>query len=350
MKIWIDFRSFSFENKDFICEIIREFEKIDLIKNINIYCNFDIELTTTKTHIIKTRINKSIIIEQFLFHKRLLTDKNTFFITFNNTKPIFYNKNVIQISSWLENILYPEFENTKFIKKQLLNFIIKSNYKNAKKVIAYNKKSKIDINEKLNISDWKISIINCFFPKPPENTSQIDIKTKHSILWDYVIFDSWLWWNKNIKRLLESIKEINQKKDLSLVFIWNDISNNIEIRETVLSMWLKEKIIFAWIPQESEIGLYYKWSIWVIIPSIYENFPLNLNRAIYFSTKIACSEIDELVEIFWDKAYYFSPISTTDMVRELNRLIDNKDKNINYDKIIENYNSKNFIKNLFAEI
>ena len=108
---------------------------------------------STKVHQIHTFLYKNIA-KQFLFHKRLLTDKNTFFITFNNTKPIFYNKNVIQISSWLENILYPEFENTKFIKKQLLNFIIKSNYKNAKKVIAYNKKSKID-----NTS-WSVAVRN----------------------------------------------------------------------------------------------------------------------------------------------------------------------------------------------
>jgi hypothetical protein len=80
-------------------------------------------------------------------------------ISFDDTRPIFYNNESIQIISSLEKILYPNLAYTKFLKKNTFLFTIKSNIKKSKTIICFDDKTKKDINEKLNIHEKKIKIV-----------------------------------------------------------------------------------------------------------------------------------------------------------------------------------------------
>lgn len=348
MKTWIDLRDLP-EQENFIKELMQNIKIKDNSEEFYIYSCLDVPVFKENIKIVNFK-KWDFFSDQFSFLNKLKKDKNDFFITFSEFRPIFYNTNVYQIVPSLENILYPNLEETKFFKKYSLNYIIKSNFKKAKKIICYNKKTKKEINEKLNISDDKIEVINPFFTKNPPPTSKIDIIAKHSITGDFIIYDAWIWNNKNINRILDAIKEINKTQKLYLIIMWNDISKNIELRTSILNKWVKDFIIFAWTPDESELWLYYKKALWVIIASLYENFPENLSKAISFNTQIISSEIDEIKDIFWDKISYFSPISTTEMVLEIEKLIKNWKKDIFYDDIINKYSSENFIKSLLELI
>jgi hypothetical protein len=69
--------------------------------------------------------------EQTFFLKQLLSDKNDVVISFDDTFPIFYKSKVVKIIPSLENILYPDLENTKFLKKYSYLYNIKKNLNNA---------------------------------------------------------------------------------------------------------------------------------------------------------------------------------------------------------------------------
>jgi hypothetical protein len=131
-----------------------------------------------------------------------------------------------------------------------------------------------------------------------------------------------------------------------LIFIWNKISSDIETRELVMRFWLRDKVIFAWTPWNDEIRFYYEQSLWVIFPLLYSSFPFYLNDAVNFKTNILASNIDEIKNIFWNKAKYFSPISTMEIAQSIEDLMKIWKKDINYDSIIKKYSIENFISNL----
>lgn len=342
MKIWIDIRNISIEQNKFINEFINYF----ILKNkeniLNIYSNEEFEWVK----IIKSKNFNWFFWEQIFFLKRLLSDKNDLIITFNDTFPLFYKKRFIQIITSLENLLYPSIENLRVFNKYNYQNILKTNFKNAEKIICFDEKTKKDINEKLNIDEWKIEVIQAFFYTRKHEEKEIslwlNIKQKYSITWEYLIYNSEIWTNKNVKRLLDAISKI----DIKLIFIWNKISSDMEVRELIIRLWLKDKIIFAWIPRENEIWFYYKQSLWVIFPLLYSSFPFYLTDAVNFKTNILASNLDEIRNIFWNKLNYFSPISTTEIIKSIEQLIEIWKKEINYDNILRKYSVENFSNNL----
>lgn len=342
MNIWIDIRNNSKNNAFFAKDFINFFKSNKKDINLKIYADkfFDVE------NKIKSNLFYGFLWEQFLFLKQLLKDKNDLVITFEETFPIFYKKNIIQIIPSLEKILYPEVEKTKFFKKYSYLYIIKKNLKNSKKIIWFTKATKIELNEKLNIPDEKIHIITPFFPSSPTYDSLIDIKTKLSISWDYLIYDYNYYSNNNLTRTLEFIKEINKTKKIYLVILWNKNADNKDIRELVLSLNISNLIIFAWNPEDRELWSYYKNSIWVIYPIIYNNFPISLNHAINFDTPIFASDNVENKEIFWDNITYFSPISVSSMIKNFDFFLERSKNFKTYNEIKNKYNIENFIKNL----
>lgn len=344
MKIWLDIRNLSLEQKNFSQILVQTLAKRCEEHVLNVY---------SKTHIDDVRLilDKKFswfLWEQFFFAKRLLDDKNDLIITFHDNFPIIYKKRFIQVVSSLEKLLYPSIEFSGTIKKHSYQSILKNNLKNAEKVICFDEKTKKDINEKLNIDESKIEVIPWFFygydSQKNDLWISIDIKQKHSLSGEYMIYDSETGSNKNIKRLLEALS----KTSANLIFIGNKISSDIEVRELVMQLGIKEKVIFAGVPDAKEMPYYYEQSSGVIFPILYGSFPFSLNRALHFWTPIFSSHIEELRNILWAEAEYFSPISTLEMTQMIEKAIKKKKASVNYDAILKNYTQEKFIDNLKA--
>lgn len=327
MKIWILFGEKSWNETIFFDDFLKNLQFLNKDNILNIYNNSNFK--------------------QIFLLKKLIQDKNNTIISFDLLKPIFYNKNVFQVVSNLEKLFYPDLVNTKFINKYSYLYIVKSNLKKAKKIICYSEKTKKDLNEKLNISEEKIKVIAPFFYGSPEINSKINIKNKHQITWEYLIYDCWVWNNKNIKRLLEALFEINKTQNLNLIFIWNEISCDLEIRNLMINLDLKDKIIFVWIPLDNELWLYYKQSIWVIYPVLYDDFPISLSSWINYNCPIIASQTEELNKIFENSISYFSWNSSSDMSKKIKQFIKKPVEEVDYSNIIKKYNTKKFINNLF---
>lgn len=349
MKTGIDIRNFS-HKKSFVAHILQNIQTKDNSQTYYIFTSQEIESKNPNIKIIVSKKKSGFFANQIHFFKTLRSLQLDFFITFEDTYPIFYKKNVFMVVPSLEKILYPDSaDNTLFAKYSFL-FSLKNNFKNAKKIICYNKKTKKEINEKLNIHDDKIEIVTPFFTPIPEPTSKIDIKAKHSLAWEYFIYDAGNGNNKNLKRIFEAISDINHSHKISLIIIGEHIAHDIELRSSILHMGLKDYVIFAGRPNFSELWLYYKNSLGVIQASLYESFPDNLNKAVAFGTPILASNIPEIKDIFGNTIDYFSPISVWEMVQAMKKRIKMWVTQTSYESIKKHYQAHTFVKELLALI
>lgn len=344
MKIWIDIRNSSKTKKVFCKDFLDFFQSHNSEHTLRIYADslFDTE------HKISNEKFGSFFGEQTFFLQQLLKDKNDVVISFDETFPVLYHGKVIQVIPTLENILYPDVENTKLFKKYSYLFTIKKNLKHAEKIVCFSENSKRELNEKLNISEEKIMVLKPFFPSSPENTTKIDIKTNLWITWDYFIYDYNYYTNNNLKRVLESIKELSKTREIFLVILGNKNANNREIRELILELSISNKIFFVWTPDSKELGAYYTQSRGVLYPIIYDNFPMSLNHAVNYQVPILASENSETRNIFGDEITYFSPISVSSMVKNIDWFLEKNIQTTNYKNIKKNYNQENFYTHLIS--
>jgi len=353
MKIWIDSRKFikNYEKFffDFLFTFVKIIEKNDIL-NIYIYDDFiyDFSLFQNKNiNIYKIQKSNNIFFQQLSFWIKLNKDKNDFLLTFEEHYPIFIKTKVIQIISSLEYILYPNLYNTKIFFKQFFIFFCNKSLKKSTKIVTFNKNTKLDLNEQFNIKEEKINIIEPFFYSSNKAESIFNVQTKHSFTWDYIIYDDWISNAKNINILIDILKEINIKNKLNIIFIWEETSRNLELRNYIIFNKLQKNCFFIWNPLENELWVYYNQALAVIYPWNYYSFPFFMSNALNFNTLILSSNLQEINDILWEKVIYFSQNSYWDILKKINKIIWNNIKNIDYSEILVKYSKQNFCNNLY---
>jgi len=349
MLLWLDLR---FLKNDLYSNFILELIQNLIINNWNnrytIYINSD---NKDNTHISKLSLNKNCKIkiieiknfslkEQIHFLKILNNDKNNLTIFFNHFKPIFYRWNYYTFVLSLKNIYYWNFKSS--LSKYKYIFLLEKNLEKSEKIICFDNNTKNELTERFNIKEEKINIIHWFFKDSLinkldiwKNEINIDIKAKYWIKNNYLIYAYWDWIEKNIEKLIQIYDKINKNTDL--IILWDKISKNIFLRNKIINLNLQNRIKFVSQIKNSEIPLLYKQSIWTIFPSLYETFPFELSNAIKYNIPIIASDLTNLKNIFWDTIKYFSPISRIDMIKQINKFIQNNTQNKEYNNIIKNY-------------
>lgn len=350
MKIGLDLRFLS-ENlySRFIIELVKNLILIDNDDIYNIYLNKDIEIENN--NILNARKN-IVNIEEWSYNEQtkflniLKKDDNHIMLFFNQNKPIFYKRDYILLINSLKNIYYQDFSS--YLKRLKYFSYLKISVRNAKKIICLDENTWNELVERLNIEENKINILKPFFPNIDKlNQSsdiKIDIRTKNNIKNDFIIYSGWSWIQKNLDRLISVMKKINSsEKKVDLVVLWDIIAKDVDLRNLVIRNELQNQVHFLWNISTKEKRNYYKQSIWVIFPSLYESFPFSLNEAITFKSPIISSNYKSIVNIFWNSIKYFSPISESDILKEINDFIWKKQK-ANYEELLQNYSLENSTK------
>lgn len=344
MKLGVDIKNAPKSRYRYFKDIIEYFIKKDVIKNINIYSDSSFDILDDD----KVQTKYSVIDEQYKFLKTLKKDKNDIIISFDDTFPILYKWSFIKVVFSLDRIFYPDLESNKFFNKYSYLNIFKNNLKHSYKIICFSDSTKSELNDRLNIKEEKILKINNFFPSSPIWKNNINIKQTLDISGDYLIFD-YEWYNNNIERVLQVIKAINKDRDLSIVLIGEKLYNSDDTREYIQKLWIEDRAHLVWDVSDNDLESYYKNSIWVIYPIIYDMFPLSLNHAINYDIPIFASENIETREIFGDNINYFSGTSQSSIKKSIENSLWSI-KKVDYVDIRQKYSIKNFINNLFAII
>lgn len=340
--IWLDLRFIKKNNhySQFIYELA-----IKLIKeNTNTVFNIYLSKEFKKLYFWGNSINiispiKPGTVKDFLFFKKEIR-KEDYMIFFNHKIPYNIRNNYIAFIPELIDLHFPKSE--WIINKMWVNFLFNNSCKKAKKIICFNKQVRNELNDKLNIHESNIEIIPAFFNKIKEediNLLNFDIKTKYNIKWDYIIYDSWVWVEKNLDKLIELFKKIKKENiGINLLVLDDNTISNINFRKQVLQNWLNENIFFIWNVNSHEENYFYKNTLWVIFPFLYNVFPFYMDKALNYNSTIYSSDLEPIKKIMWNNVIYFNANNTLDIYKK----ITNNLKSINnYSEIFEVNNNEN---------
>jgi hypothetical protein len=129
-------------------------------------------------------------------------------------------------------------------------------------------------------------------------------------------------------------------ENINIVFLWHNISTNLNLRLLILEHKMQKNIHFLWAISLKDKEYLYKESLWTIFPSLYEPFPFKLGEPLMFWSLIFASDIKSIKDIFWKKIIYFSPISVNSIFDTLMNFLKTvkKYKQIDYKDMLEQYN------------
>lgn len=357
MKIWIDLRFIKDElYSRFIVQLVKSMIETEIENEYIIYSNKNIEwINSSNLSIKKVNIKIWSFKEQTNFLKILKKDNNNLMLFFNHFKPVFYKKEYITFVWSLKDIYYMNFNS--HIKKYKYLYLMEKNYQNSYKVVCLDQNTKNELIEKFNIKEEKINILEAFFPNNwliNNKTEElpVSVKAKYNINNEYFIYSWWDSIEKNYEKLVNVFSRLkNNWENIDLVFLWENISKNINLRNLILDNKLEKNVFFLWSIPLVDKELLYNKSIWTIFPSFYEPFPFRLTEPLHFGWNILSSDLKNTKEVFWDKIEYFSPISVNSIYEVVSNFIKtNKEKYTDYNEVKQKYTIENSTKQLIEII
>jgi len=268
-------------------------------------------------------------------------EKFSLMIFFDHHIPKWYSWEYYMLIESLKEIFFPKKKwlHRKIYTHRLLRAISKS-----KKVIVLDGGTALELNERLNIKEDLIERIPGFFPeleliKTPE--IQVDIKTKHNIRGEYLIYDSGNEIHNNFERILRTIKKLKDRNIIiSMIILCDATTKDIDIRSTALDLWIVNQIIFLGSVSSDIEKAYYTQSSGVIFSSIYESFPFHFAKAIHYNVPIFWNDIPANKDIMGDTIHYLDPLSIHNMADTISENIPRNPQNQLYTNIQILYNSK----------
>lgn len=351
MIIWIDLRflennTYSHFAQDLVKNLIHTQSDIQF----NLYTrNPDLfELDAENFHVKFIDIECGSFAEQLKFNSILKHDNNTLMLFFDHHKPLLYSWEYYTILSGLKDIFYQNFSD--YFHKYKYLFLLEKNLKNSKKILCLDENTKDELIERFNIKEEQIKILDGFFIKnifqSTDKDTSIDIKSKFQIWEKYLIYSWGDGIEKNLDRLIQVFHRLHKENfDLDLVFLWDKIWKNIDLRHAVIENELQKNIHFIDSVKPWEEQLIYQQSLGVIFPSLYESFPFRLSNPLILNIPILASKLPNIEHIFQDQIQYFSPISTSSILDVVKLFSQTKTKP-NYTQILKRNNIERTTKQI----
>jgi glycosyltransferase involved in cell wall biosynthesis len=312
MKIGIDARITS-ENTPyahFVQELVSEFIQQNSEHEITVYTKENLAL---KRESFFDDIKAKKIFEQEKFHLMIFFDHHV---------PHGYSWEYIVLLEWLKEVFFPK---KKYISRKIYSHRLKKSLSHCKRVVMLDPHSAMELNEHLNIHEDKIETIPGFFPNyqnAHENPLLLDIRKKHNLPGKYLIYDSGNELHHNFDRILKALTKIRDAGiPLSLLVLCDDTNKDIEIRNKVLEYNISDRILFLGEVSSKEEKFYYEQSSGVIFSSIYESFPFQFQKALFYHCPLLANDIPGNRYALWEYISYLDPLSIHAMVETIKSCI-----------------------------
>lgn len=235
---------------------------------------------------------------------------NPYFLEYINDKPY-----VLTIHDMVYEILpqYRSLNTTVCRNKKLVT-------QNAQKIISISHSTKKDIIKVLGINPEKIDVIHHGYSSGYRKKYQ----QKCLLPEKYILFIGKRSGYKNFDTLISAIASIlNKQSDLFLVCI-SDSEFTDDEKKHMDNFNILNKVILRQSVNENELGVYYRSSLLMVYPSLYEGFGLPILEAFANSTPIALSDSSSMPEVAGDAAVYFDPLNPDSIRDAIQKLINDK--------------------------
>jgi glycosyltransferase involved in cell wall biosynthesis len=189
--------------------------------------------------------------------------------------------------------------------------------KEAVKIITPTESVKKDVVNYYSINENKIETIYEGISALTDNYSKISVKIKKP----YIFYIGSAYPHKNLFRLIEAIKFLNEKtgteKKASLVIAGSKNFFKERLRKQAKKIGAEKYIKLLGYVQDSDLFSLYKESVAFIYPSLSEGFGLQGLEAMKTGTLVLASDIPVFREIYKGNAQYFNPYDFTEIAKAM---------------------------------
>lgn len=270
-----------------------------------------------------------------IFNKELFA----FMVFFDHHVPRKYTGEYSIILEWLKEIFFPKKQ---WLHRKIHSFKLTKAIEKSKNVIALDGATALELNERLNIAENKIRKIHGFFPTYQILDTPVvhaDIKTKHNLRGEYLIYDSGNELHNNFERILKTIKKLKDSWVIVYIIILCDATTkDLDIRWKVIEYDIANQVLFLGQVSKDIEHLYYQQSLGVIFSSIYESFPFQFVQALAYNCHIFANDIPANSQVMWESISYLDPLSIHNMRDVIVEYITQREK-VDYSKALKGYSA-----------
>lgn len=213
-----------------------------------------------------------------------------------------------------------------FTKKDLykLSWWGKYSVRKAKCIITISENSKDDIINTYRISAQKVAVIHLGIKDVKvSNMKKEEVLSKYNIESPYILFVGTLQPRKNVKRLIQSISLLKNKK-ATLVVIGKKGWMFEEILSAPEKFEVSDRVMFLHDVTNEELPVIYKNAECFVLPSLYEGFGLPVLEAMQYECPVITSNTSSLPEAGGDAALYVNPEDVLDIASKIDEVLESK--------------------------
>lgn len=129
--------------------------------------------------------------------------------------------------------------------------------------------------------------------------------------------------HKNLKRLLEAFKDIDEIENAVLILVGKAFDNH-DVKEYEKQYGIEDKVIHTGMVSQTELIDFYNLADLFVFPSLYEGFGIPPLEAMACGTPVICSNTSSLPEVVGEAAFMFDPENTVEIREAVNMILDNK--------------------------
>ncbi len=343
MKIWIDTRLhhasslYDSFTKELVHAYITTHQQDDIVvygetaNGDEIFCEYD------NVRYVQLEPKNQMFVSK-KYKKRFTQEHFSYMIFFDTLIPHGYDWEVYIVIEGLKDIFFPKHS---FIQKKMFSHMLKHAIKKAKKIIALDWQTALELNERLDIPEDSIEKIPGFFPtyNNTQTPLSIDVASQHNLRWPYLVYDSGNELHNNFERIIKTLKKLQDVwTTIYLLVLCEQTNTDLDIRNMVLEYDISQQVLFLWPVSKELESSYYTQSAGVIFSSIYESFPLHFYKALTYNVPIFANEIPANKEVMGDTITYLDPLSLHNILDTLTEKIAKKQP-VDYKHIRETYSA-----------
>lgn len=201
--------------------------------------------------------------------------------------------------------------------------------KNAQRIITVSENTKKDIIDYFPFAKDKIRVIYPGASKVKKIISEDKIEivnSKYGISGKYILSVGTLEPRKNIKRLVEAYKIVNEYcKDIKLVIVGKKGWLYDDLFTSIGSDKLKDNIVITGYVDQVDMSELYSGAEVFVYPSIYEGFGLPPLEAMKCGTPVIVSNTSSLPEVVGDAGIFINPFDIDSIKDGILKVINDKD-------------------------
>jgi glycosyltransferase involved in cell wall biosynthesis len=246
-------------------------------------------------------------------------------VLFQNFVP-FYKLGRTQYIGYIHDFLFLDYPQYFSLSERTIYSFIKTSVKTSDHVITISDSEQKRIIKHTKISSDSISYVYHGVDKKFYERSvvrKLNIIAKYKLPEKYILYVGRINIRKNIKTLLESFSQINDK-EIALVIVGKKEHNEINFLHATSELNIEERVfIIGHIPDDDLVEMYSAAKIFVF-PSFAEGFGLPPLEAIKSGVPSIVSDINSLVEVCGDSVLYFNPADVSELKDKINLLLENE--------------------------